>query len=272
MTDTQNAADPENVLYRVEDRTAHIVLNRPEKLNALTEDMILGVASAFERFDLDPDAHVAVLYGNGRAYCTGADVNAMQRRPKEQFEQFKSASSPATRNVINSIQTSTINWKPVISAVHGYALGIGLILAFQSDLVVATDDAIFEVTEISRGSGGGNFWPLFTFRSPSAFVDEVILTGRRFTGEEAAARGLVNKSTTPGHHLEAAMDYAAAILKNPPLAVRQAVRVRRWYLQEFTRQARLATEVHPSLHLTEDFREAVAAYAEKRPPRPFKGR
>jgi enoyl-CoA hydratase/carnithine racemase len=272
VTATMNTADSEKVLYRVEDRIAHIILNRPQKLNALTEEMIQDVARAFRRFDLDPEAHVAVFYGNGRAFCTGADVNAMQRRPKEEFEQFKAAGSPATREVLANLYTNTVNWKPVITAIHGYALGIGLTLSFQSDLIVAAADAVFEVTEISRGSGGGNFWPLFAFRSPSAFIDEVVLTGRRFTGSEAAAQGLVNKSAAPGGHLDAALDYAAAILKNPPLAVRQAVRVRRWYLQEFVRQSRLATEVHQSLHLTEDFREAVAAYAERRPPQPFKGR
>jgi enoyl-CoA hydratase/carnithine racemase len=103
------------------------------------------------------------------------------------------------------------------------------------------------------------------------FADDVCLTGRFFTAEEAFAAGLLTRVAPTSHGLDAARDLAREIVRNPPLSVRETVRVRRWHTSRLTREVAFQTDA-AKLHLTEDFEEAVRAFAEKRPPRPFKAR
>jgi len=150
-------------------------------------------------------------------------------------------------------------------------LGLALGLTLECDLIVAAEGTRFQLTETSRGLGASRYWALFHFRGAGAFGDEVALTGRFFTAEEAFAAGLVNRLAAPDKHLDAARELAAAVVKNPPLSVRTTVRTRRWYLERATREAQFLAAPY-KLYLTEDFAEAARAFAEKRPPRPFEGR
>jgi enoyl-CoA hydratase/carnithine racemase len=161
--------------------------------------------------------------------------------------------------------------KPVIACVHGYALGMALGFVLDCDLVVAEEGTRFQVTETSRGLGGYRHWARMRARGAGMFADEVCLTGRFFTAEEALAAGLLTSVATTSHGLDAARDLAREIVRNPPLSVRETVRVRRWHTSHLTREVAFQTDP-VKLHLTEDFEEAVRAFAEKRPPRPFKAR
>ena len=167
--------------------------------------------------------------------------------------------------------TRSVNWKPVIAAPHGYAMGLALGIVLESDLIVAEAGTKFQVTETSRGLGGAKYWALLHFRGAAAFANEVALTGRFFTAEEALAAGIVNRVAPAGRHLEAARELAAAVAKNPPLSVRATVRTRRWYMDQIEREVTMQT-APLKLYLSEDFREAARAFAEKRQPGPFKGR
>lgn len=259
----------EFVTYRVEEGIAYIMLNRPDKLNAITDQVILEIRRAFQFFDLDPDAQLAILHGAGRAFTSGADVRQRQLRPREEIEAFGPA-APETRR--RDLFFDFINWKPIISAVHGYVMGMGVGLALGCDLVVAAGTTRFHITETGRGLNASPLWSLLRFRSSNVFVDELVLTGRMFTGEEAHRAGLINRAVDEGTHLSAAEDLARQILKNPPLAVRAGVRTRRMYQQEAQRMSFLLTDPIPALHLTRDFQEAARAFVEKRPPRKFEGR
>jgi enoyl-CoA hydratase/carnithine racemase len=259
----------EFVEYRVEEDVAYIMLNRPEKLNAISDQVIIEVRRAFQYFDLDPDAKVAILHGAGRAFTSGADVRQRQLRAKEEIEAFGPA-APETRR--RDLFFDFVNWKPIISAVHGYAYGMGVGLALGCDLVVAASNAKFQITETGRGLNASPLWSLLKFRGSGAFADEVVLTGRVFSGEEAHRAGLVHKVADEGGHLEGAKEFARQLLKNPPLAVRAGVRTRRMYQADAQRQAFLLTDPIPALHLTQDFQEAARAFVEKRPPRKFEGR
>src|SRR5215469_9372550 len=115
------------------------------------------------------------------------------------------------------------------------------------------------------------YWALLNFRGGAAFATEVALTGRFFTAEEAFAAGLINRVAPEGRYLEVARKLAAEIAKNPPLSVRATVRTRRWYMEQIEREVIMQT-APLKLYLTEDFREAARAFAEKRQPGPFKGR
>jgi enoyl-CoA hydratase/carnithine racemase len=257
------------VEYDATDRIATITLNRPEKLNAFNDALVRSLADALRRFDLDPEAEVAILTGRGRAFSSGADVHQRQLRRREEFEALGGPQGWGANSA--DLFTRAVNWKPVIAAPHGYAMGLAFGIVLECDLIVAAAGTRFQITETSRGLGGARYWALMHFRGVGALAEEAALTGRFFSAEEAFAAGLVNRLAAEGRHLEAARELAAAIAKNPPLSVRAAVRTRRGYMGELAREVAMQT-APLKLYLTEDFHEAARAFAEKRPAGPFKGR
>jgi len=263
-TDEQNFVE-----YSCAEKVATITLNRPDKLNAVSDEVVRQLAEAFRRFDLDPEAEIAILNGNGRAFCSGADVRQRQLRSRDEFEKLGGPQGWGTNSA--DLLTKAVNWKPVIAAVHGYVLGLGLGLTLECDLIVAEAGTRFQLTETSRGLGASRYWALFHYRNAAAFGEEIVLTGRFFTAEEGLAAGLFNRVAPAGQHLDVARELARAVAKNPPLSVRTTVRTRRWYIERITREAQFIAAPF-QLYLTEDFQEAARAFAEKRPPRPFKGR
>ena len=261
--------EPNLVEYSCAERIATITLNRPDKLNAVSDEVVRQLDIALNRFDLDPEAEVAILNGRGRAFSSGADVRQRQLRSRAEFERLGGPQGRGTNSA--DLLTRAVNWKPVIAAVHGYVLGLALGLTLECDLIVAAAGTRFQLTETSRGLGASRYWALFHYRNAAAFGDEVALTGRFFTAEEAFAAGLINRLAPEGQHVEVARELALQVAKNPPLSVRTTVRTRRWYLDRLAREAQFIAAPF-QLYLTEDFHEAALAFTEKRPPRPFKGR
>jgi enoyl-CoA hydratase/carnithine racemase len=255
------------VLYERDGKIAHIRLNRPHKLNAFTDDSVIALRDAWERFDEDDEAWVAIVSGSGRAFSTGADVYQRQLKPREELERFGGPDGAVRAGKLSDARNS----KPVIAAVHGYALGMALGLMLECDLAVVTEDTVLQITEVPRGLWGHYAWQALQFRGSMVFADEVVLTGRRFTGREAADRGVVTRAVSPGEHMAAAEDLANQMLKNPPLAIRGAIRARRWYIEEAARFQVMLRASMP-LHLTEDFRESALAFVEGREHRPYVGR
>lgn len=266
--DVQGETTTGLVEYRREGNVAYVTLARPTKLNAFNDQMVLDLREALTRFDRDPDAFVAVLHGDGRCFSTGADVRERQLRSPEEMKAFGGPESPNAR--WGDLMYDSVNWKPIVAAVHGYALGLALGLALQCDLVVASASAQFQITETPRGLHGSRYWALLRYRGAGALADEVAMTGRYFSGEEAADARVINKAVPDGAHLDAATELAVAVAGNPPLAVRANVRARRWDLKQYEQQFAMFREAQPALHLTEDFRESASAFAEKRRPNPYK--
>lgn len=255
--------------YELKDHVVTIAMNRPEKLNAVSDEMVRQLLAAMRRFDTDPEAHVAVICGRGRAFSTGADVLERQLRSREEFERLGGPQGHGANSA--DLLTHSVNWKPVIAAPHGYVMGLALGIVLDCDLIVAEAGTRFQLTETSRGLGGSRHWTQFHFRNAGAFGDEVSLTGRWFTAEEALAANVINRVAPQGAHLDAAYEMAAAVAANPPLSVRATVRTRRHMMAQQTREAYF--QLAPlKLYLTEDFREAATAFKEKRKPNPFKGR
>jgi len=256
------------VRYECRDRIATITFNRPHKLNAFNDAMVMRLAQVLREFDIDPAADVAVLRGEGRAFCSGADVHQRQLRNEEEFR--KHGGSQGWGANASELFVRSVNWKPVIAAPHGFAVGLGLAMVLESELVVAEEGTRFQVTETSRGLAGSRYWALLNFRGARTFATEVTLTGRFFTAEEAKAAGVIDRVTPKGRHVEGAYELAREIAANPPLSVRATVRTRRWYMEQSEREAYLQT-TPLKLHLTEDFKESARAFAEKRKAGPFKG-
>ncbi len=258
------------VLYECDDRIATITLNRPAKLNAFNDDMVKQLQAAFDRFDMDDEAHIAILCGSGRAFSSGADVRQRQMKSRELLEK---SGGPASRDSQSKDLLSwSVNWKPVIAAVHGYAVGMATSLALECDLVVCETGAKFQVTETSRGtSGAGKVMALISYRGRGSFATEAALTGRFFTAEEALAAGVIDRVAPSGRLMETARELATAVNRNPPLSVRAAVMQRRWEIEDRVRESRRYASLN-KLYLSEDFHEAARAFAEKRPAGPFKAR
>jgi enoyl-CoA hydratase/carnithine racemase len=253
--------------YREEEGIGYITLNRPEVLNALADDTIKELREVLFRFDDDPNAMVAILNGNGRAFCSGADVRQRQLRPPEELRRIGTQGRDAH---IDTLLYRFTNWKPIIAAVHGYAMGAGLYLSMVADLLVAEKGTKFQITETSRGVAQTNFVALLQQRAPGGFANDVMLTGRFWTAEEGYRNNAVDRLAEPGKRLELAREVALKeIMPNPPLATRAIVEARRGVLEKVELEARLTQ--NKTLHLTEDFRESALAFAEKRKP-VFKGR
>jgi enoyl-CoA hydratase/carnithine racemase len=262
-------AAPERILYTCEDHIATLTLNRPDKLNAFDDEQVVRLREVLRRVDADDAAHVALVTGAGRAFSSGADVHQRQLRTREELERYGGPQAPGAN--AGDLLTHSVNWKPVIAAVHGYALGLALGFVLECDLIVAEAGTRFQITEVSRGLGGARQWGLMQSRGGGALANEVALTGRFFSAEEALAAGVINRVAPAGQHISVARELAYEILKNPPLSVRATVRTRRWHIEVLGRE--IAMQMQPwRLYLSEDFTEAARAFAEKRPPGPFKGR
>ena len=246
-----------------------LALNRPEKLNAFSDELVMALDAGLKRFDAEDDAHVAIITGRGRAFSTGADVQQRQLRSREEFLRLGGPQGFGANS--GDLLVNSVNWKPVISAVHGYVMGLAVGVALECDLVAAAAGTQFQITEVSRGLGGAQYWGLLNFRGGAAFATEMSMTGRFFSAEEAYAARLINRLAPEGRHFEAAHELAEEVLKNPPLSVRAIVRARRWRMKRLTEELKMQ-QAPLKLYLTEDFREAASAFAEKRKPSPFKGR
>ncbi|HKV16416.1 MAG TPA: enoyl-CoA hydratase-related protein [Reyranella sp.] len=257
------------VEYERDGAIVTLTLNRPEKLNAFSDELVGVLAEALHRFDIDDEAEIAILHGNGRAFSSGADVHQRQLRSREEFLKLGGPQGRGTHSA--DLLTKAVNWKPVIAAPHGYVLGLSVGIVLECDLIVAEEGTRFQITETSRGLGAGKYWGLMQFRGGGAFSMEAALTGRFFTAEEAFEANLINRVASKGKHLEVARELAAKVITNPPLSVRSTVRLRRWHMDRLSREIMHQTAPE-RLYLTEDFQEAARAFTEKRKPARFKGR
>jgi enoyl-CoA hydratase len=244
---------------------ALITLDRPDVLNALDAQTMRELVEALERLDGDDGCRCVVITGAGeRAFAAGAYIKEM------------AAATPVSLTVANTFA----RWErirrvrvPLIAAVRGYALGGGCELAMACDMIVAADDATFGQPEIKIGviPGAGGTQRL-TRALGKARAMELILTGRNLPAAEAEAHGLVTKLVAPEETLAAALELAASVAAMPPLAVRAAKEaVNRVF--ELSLEAGLEFERRNFflLFASEDQKEGMAAFVEKRPPR-WKGR
>ena len=250
---------PPTILYEKKDRVATITINRPDALNALTGEMLSGLDAAFADFNADDDLWVAILTGAGdKAFCAGADL-------KEAIPRVTSGDTmgydDATKRQLSDV------FKPIIAAVNGYCIAGGLEFLSATDIRVASENATFSLGEVRWGIiplGGSHI--RLPGQIPWAVAMELLLTGQPITARRAYEVGLVNRIVPPDQLMPAAMEYAEAICKNGPLAVRTAkeIAVRALGLEQgFVLERALGARVLAST----DAREGPLAFLEKRPPK-----
>jgi enoyl-CoA hydratase/carnithine racemase len=241
--------------YRTEGRVAYVTLNRPEKLNALTDEGILEYIRALRQLDKDDAADVAIVSGNGRAFSAGADVR--ERLLVSASDGVDSQYRPSEADAV----LRCANWKPLIAAIHGYALGHSLHTALLCDFVIASEDARFQVTETAIGVPSGGMWHHISQATGTAFASDVCFTGRMFTAKEAWDARLLTRLVATGEHLGAARAFADQLLQHPQGAIREMVRVRRSVLAEQLQHARAIAGTF-RWDLTDGFRDAIQAKTE----------
>ena len=262
----ESLADDALVLYREEGSVAYITLNRPDKLNALNPEVFALLGDAIGRFTESAEARVAILHGNGRAFAAGADI--------EHYVDISIVEYADFMRLGNGVQQRFIDCpKPLIAAVHGYALGGGLELALCCDLLVAAPDAQLGLPEARLGllPGGGG-----TQRLPRLLgtmrAAELLMTGGRLTGDEAVTWGLALGCGEQDSVLGAARALAERIVRQAPLAIRMAkVLLRAGSDAPLPTGLALEQAVGAMLYATGDAAEGIRAFVEKRSPE-FRGR
>ncbi|GAA3724781.1 enoyl-CoA hydratase [Spinactinospora alkalitolerans] len=262
MHDAKERNATDDVLVERRDGVQVITINRPEAKNALNATAARAVADAVDELDASEDLRVGVLTGAGGTFSAGMDLKAFLR-----------GESPDIPGRGLAGITVTPPAKPLIGAVEGWALAGGFELLLACDLVVAAKTAKFGVPEVRRSlvaaAGGALLLPR---RIPQAIAMEMLITGEPITADRAAEVGLVNRLAPEGEALAAALELAAKIAENGPLAVAATKRIVRsgadWTRAEgWDRQK----EVIDPVFASDDAREGASAFAEKRRPM-WKGR
>ncbi len=257
----------ENTIYEKSEGTATITINRPEVLNALNEKTILEVLSRLEDAKKDKAIRVVVITGAGdRAFSAGADI-----------KMIKDMNSPKARNVsklghklCDKIEELE---KPMIAAINGYALGGGLELAMACDIRIASENARLGQTEINLalipGWGGTQRLPKFVGKG---VAKEMIFTGKIINAKTAERLGLVN-AVVPLDQLRSAVgEFAKEIAGKPPISIKLAKELINSSLETSLRVGEISeAKAFSIVASTEDFKEGVAAFLEKRKPK-FEGR
>lgn len=250
-------------LIEYENRGNHLVvitLNRPEKLNAVNEELLDDMRNAWLRYQQDEDAWLAIFTGKGRAFTAGAD--------KSWFEKSLQGSDSLgiflKRISLDPLWSGALD-KPVIAAVNGFCVGFGLDLILKTDLRVASENAWFQQPEVARGNV-----VLFFDNLPGAMAAEMI-SGFRISARRAYEVGMVNRIVPEGQALEAALEMAGELLERTPLALFHALKI----LRDLKNAGRVVpprlldhytTALSKELIRTEDYQEATAAFLERRKP------
>lgn len=249
------------VTYEKRGHLVIVTLNRPDKLNAINEDMLTDLADAWQRFQYDDEAWLAILAAKGRAFCAGADKIWFERTllGEDSLGRF-------LQGVKKNIYWSGEIDKPTIAAVDGMVVGAGFDLVLQADLRVAAETASFRFPEVDRGSVLVPWDNL-----PYAIAAEMI-AGLPLTARRAYDLGIINRLTPPGGALDAALALADELLAKPPLALKRAMRILREIknknsvpstpsLRDYT------TDISRELSATEDWQESVNSLLSGAAPR-----
>jgi enoyl-CoA hydratase len=255
------------ITFKLEDSVALIRLERPEKLNSLTREMLLELGETFAALERAGNVRAVILTGAGdRAFCAGTDISELAALDED------GALKAARRgqDVCERIERSPV---PVIAAINGLAAGGGFELALACHLRIAATTAMFSLPELKLGvipGYGGTQRLARATGSGRAF--EMMLTGERISAGEAVRVGLVNRVVAPDELLSEAEKLARRIASLAPLAIRACLKaVTDGLTLPLAEGLKLEAELFGSLFKTEDVREGTRAFLEKRLP-VFKGK
>ena len=267
----------EQILVRVERGIATVTLNRPDRLNAWTPHMSRELRTCFRALADDHEVRVIILTGAGRGFCAGADIEALQAIDPDS-EGTSGRPAPFDPNAPRGFQGAH-TWfptvpQPIIAAINGPVAGLGLVLALWCDLRFAAKEAVFSSAFSARGlvAEHGISW-LLPRLVGLARAQDILLSARRISGTEAAELGLVNAAFKSDDLLPSVNSYATMLATQVSPRSTRIVKRQLWEALGDGLDEALAIadrEMEKSFS-SEDFKEGVACFAEKREPR-FTGR
>jgi len=273
----------EQILYEANDRIATVTLNRPEKLNAWTGVMGREVRQAMDEAARDESVRVIILTGAGRGFCAGADMQLLSGivdagAVREGDERPASSASAADAPVRGDFRGPYAYFptvpKPIIAALNGATAGLGLVISLYCDLRIAADTAVFTTAFSRRGliAEHGVSWMLPRLVGLQHGLD-LLLSGRKISASEALAMGLVSQVRPAASLMDDVRAYAREMAD---LVSPRSIRVMKrqiWeaQFQSLAEATAVAGEEMKRSFTSEDFKEGVAHFVEKRPPR-FTGR
>jgi enoyl-CoA hydratase len=255
------------LLYEKKDDIGVLTVNRPDKLNAISNELTSELSSLMDELEKDDKLRVLVITGAGdKAFVAGADIQELVDRDARMGRRV----SRERQEIFSRIENLPV---PVIAAVNGYALGGGLELALACNIRVCSEKAQFGAPEVKLGiipgDGGTQRLPRLVGLGRGM---EMVITGDFIDAQEAYRIGLVNKVVPPEELMKAAMELAQKIASRPPLAVRYAKEaVNRSQEGDAASGFALESYLHALTCTTEDKKEGVAAFLEKRKGK-FKGK
>jgi enoyl-CoA hydratase len=249
----------ENILVETRGRVGIIRLNRPKALNALCDALVREMGAALDAFEADANVGAIVLTGNEKAFAAGADIKEMQSRGYMDVY--------LSDFITRGWERVSVCRKPIIAAVAGFALGGGCEMAMMCDFIIAADTAKFGQPEINLGTmpGAGGTQRLARFVGKAKAMD-LCLTGRMMDAAEAERCGLVSRVVTAPQLVEEAIKTAEAIAaKSLPITMMVKEAVNRAFETTLTEGVRFERRLFHSTFATEDQKEGMAAFVEKRP-------
>ena len=261
----------ECLIHEVKDGIATLTLNRPERLNALGGTLRDDLHDAITRSAADPDVRVLIITGAGKGFCSGGDVKAMNEAKEGQRERpLLEKIAPGRDRTLLAMRDAP---QPIIAAVNGAAAGAGMNLALGCDIRLASTAAKFSQAFVKRGLhpdwGGTYFLPRIVGMAKAC---ELIFTGAVIDAAEALRLGIVSQVVEPEELLPAAQALARAIAAGPPIAIRLAKRgLYRNAESDLLTALEYETFAQNTCFETEDAREGIRAFVEKRAP-VFRGR
>jgi len=252
------------ILTETRGRVGLVTLNRPQAMNALNNQLMTEMMDALEAFDKDEKIGAMVITGNEKAFAAGADIKEMSDKPAHEMRE---ADHVAVFGRIRSVE------KPVIAAVSGWALGGGCEIALSCDMIVASESAKFGQPEITigviPGAGGTQRLPRAVGK---AIAMEMVLNNRTLSAAEALQFGLVNRVVPIEAYLDEALKLAAEVASRAPAAIRSAKKmINQAYERPLGDALSEEKKEFYNLFSTEDQKEGMQAFAEKRKPQ-WKGK
>jgi enoyl-CoA hydratase len=245
--------------YATEGHRAIITINRPDARNAVNDEVAQGIEAAIDKLEADDALWVGIITGVPPVFSAGADLKMINAGRAADLNTKRGGFAGFTRRE---------RTKPVIAAVDGPALAGGTEIVLSCDLVVASTSARFGIPEVKRSlvAGAGGLFRL-PRRIPFNLAMELALTGDPFDAERAHRLGLVNVLCEPGGALDAARELSERVEANAPVAVRASRRVVLAAMTEDEETGwRLSGEGMREAMTSEDFKEGLTAFIEKRPP------
>ena len=256
------------IQWEVRDHTGVLTLNRPDRLNAIDNVMRMELEEVMRSAEADPQIWTLIVTGNGRGFCSGADLKA--RAEAEQRGEGAAHPPLYEPRYYYAIAFSELT-KPVIAAVNGVTRGAGCNMAWAADFRIASERANFGVNFVERGLMGETSAYYLPRLVGHAIAAEICLLGEPFDAAQAKAWGLVNAVVPHEKLMDEAMALAGRLNSKAPIAVRLTkTALRRAYAYDAEQFLDLQNAMNTKLSATADTREAMRAFLEKRPPQ-FRG-